>query len=269
VLGWLVAILAIAAIVVVGRRWIHHAQLELIPVIVPPNADVAAIAAPPPGAVVRRMLLDVQDVLSRPVRPRLAVLTFDDGPYPVESPALESELASLRVPAVFFLIGDDAMQQPAIARRMAAAGMEIGDHTLTHPELPSLSYAAQLAEIEGGKTAIASATGAQPHYFRPPHGNFTADTLKAASAGGETTALWDDDPGDWRTLSPQEIVRGVEAQAKAPAIILLHSGKDATIDALPEIVRAFRSAGFRFVTLSELERAMPDDAINDPIKVKL
>ena len=263
------AVLALTLIVGL-RRWIHHAQLELVPVIVPPGSDARAVTSPGAGQIAARMALDVRETLRRPDRPRLAVLTFDDGPYPVETPALAAMLASMHVPADFFLIGADAQQQPAIARRLADGGIEVGNHTMTHPEMNTLSLEAQVSEVERGRNAIAAASGATPAFFRPPHGNYDAATIDAVTAaGGEDVALWDVDPGDWRTVTPQEIADSAERQARAPAVILLHDGKDATIEALPRIVAAYERAGFTFVTLSQLRARVPLDEINDPIKVQL
>jgi len=261
--------LLVFAAAVEARRWVHHAQLELVPVIVAPGADAAAILNPPPGAVWRRMTLDVSDALHPPQRARLAVLTFDDGPFPVSSPALLATLRALGVPADFFVIGDDARSQPDIAARMAAVPMEIANHSLTHPQMPTLVFAAQLEEIADGAAAIREATGRQSVYFRPPHGNYNALTLQAAHAAGEIVALWDVDPGDWRTLSPDEIRARVIGHARSPAVILLHNGKDATIEALPGIVGAYRRAGFTFTTLSALQRRLPLEAINDPLRVTI
>lgn len=264
------AIVAVILGLVVGvRRWIHHAQLELVPVLIVPGEDVHAVVDPPASAIASRMMLDVREVLSPPSRPRLAVLTFDDGPYPVETPALADELAGLAVPADFFLIGRDARMQPSIARRLTANGNETGNHSMTHPEMPSLAYDAQRSEIDQGAAAVSASTGRPVTYFRPPHGNYDENTIKAALDLGETVALWDDDPGDWRTLSPDAIAKLVVGQARAPVVILLHDGKDATIGAVPAIVEAFRRAGYRFVTLSELQKDVPIDEINDPIRVSL
>ena len=251
------------------RRWIHHAQLELIPVIVPPGAEASAIVVPPGATVLRRMAKDVYDLSHPQRRARLAVLSFDDGPYPVTTPALLEQLHVLKVPAVFFLIGDDVTRQPAIARRVARAGMEVENHSLTHPEVTTLSLAGQIREIAGGEMAIQRVTGVQTSYFRPPHGNYDAGTIVAAQLVGQTVALWDVDPGDWRTLTADQIVDLCEKQAHAPAIILLHSGKEATIEALPRIVAAYRRAGFTFVTLAQLRSGMPLEEINNPFRVHI
>lgn len=265
----MIALVALAALVIFVRRWVHHAQLELTPVIVPDGVAADDVVVPPPRLVIGRMARDISDLMSAPTRPRLAVLTFDDGPYPVTTPLLLAQLHALNVPAEFFLIGNDAIRQPAIASNVAAMGIGIGNHTLSHPEMTALSAQAQLAEINGGAAAIRAATATSVEYFRPPHGNFNADTVRAARSAGETMILWDVDPGDWRTLTPDQIVENVTDHAKAPALILLHNGKDATIQALPRIVKAYRDAGFTFISLAELQRRIPLDDINTPISVHI
>jgi peptidoglycan/xylan/chitin deacetylase (PgdA/CDA1 family) len=268
-LRWIGVIAVAIAVVIVARRWVHHAQLEFVPVIVPPTTPAAEIVNPPAGSIAARMWLDVRDSVSRPVRPRLAVLTFDDGPYPVTTPVLIERLRELGVPAEFFLIGRDARVQPAIAAQAISAGMGVGNHSLTHPEMSKLPYSVQAEEIAGGAAAIFAVTGVRTTYFRPPHGNYNADTIAAARAAGETVVLWDVDPGDWRTVTPDQITEAVTAQAKAPAVIILHNGKDATVEALGGIVAAYRRAGFTFVTLDELRQRVPLPEINDPQRVSV
>lgn len=265
---WALAV-AILVLVVFVRRWIHHAQLESQPVLVPAGVPAADVVSPPAGAIARRMALDVRDAIAPTRRARLAVLTFDDGPYPVTTPMLLAQLRALRVPATFFLIGRDATEQPAITRRAHLAGIEVGNHTQTHPEMNALPLAEQEREIAAGADAIAALTDERPQFFRPPHGNFDAATIDAARAQGETLALWDVDPGDWRSLTADQIAALVLGRGCAPAVILLHNGKPATVEALPRIVSAYRNAGFEFVTLAQLQRRMSIDSINDPVRVAL
>jgi peptidoglycan/xylan/chitin deacetylase (PgdA/CDA1 family) len=268
-LVWAIALIVTAAVIIFLRRWIHHAQLESVPVIVPTDVPAERVVQPVPAAIARRMLLEMHDLIWPPQRPRLAVLTFDDGPFPVTTPALLARLDALHVPAVFFLIGRDAREQPAITLRIKLAGVELGNHTLTHPEMSGLSATAQQAEIAGAQRVLAALTGAPPTYFRPPHGNYDVATIEAARAQRVTMALWDIDPGDWRTITSDEIAENVIKHARSPAVILLHNGKQATIEALPQIVRAYRKAGFEFVTLAQLQQRLGLDAINDPLRVQL
>jgi peptidoglycan/xylan/chitin deacetylase (PgdA/CDA1 family) len=266
--GWVLAVVILVLVVFV-RRWIHHAQLESQPVLVPAGVPAADVVSPPVATIARRMALEVRDAFAPPRRERLAVLTFDDGPYPVTTPMLLAQLRALHVPATFFVIGRDATEQPAITIRARAAGIELGNHTQTHPEMNALPVAEQEREIAAGADSIAALTDERPQFFRPPHGNYDAATVEAARAQGETVALWDVDPGDWRSLTADQIAALVLGDGRAPAVILLHNGKPATVEALSRIVAAYRNAGFEFVTLAELRRRMPIDSINDPVPVAL
>jgi len=68
--------------------------------------------------------------------------------------------------------------------RLAAAGMEIGAHTLTHPFLSSLPPAAQAAEIAGSFDLIERRLGRRPRGFAYPGGDHDATSVAAAGAAG-------------------------------------------------------------------------------------
>lgn len=265
------SVAALALVVLIaGRRFAHHARLQLVPVVVPQGVEANEITQPSTAKLYARMGRDLREALAPPARPRLAVLTFDDGPYPVTTPALLAQLQALRVPATFFFIGDHAAQQPAIARRIAAGGMEIANHTLSHPgRMTALLLPAQQEEIVDGAVALRRITGARPWFFRPPHGDYDATTLFAAQSAGEETALWTIDPGDWREIDAATIARHVIEHATSPAVVLLHDGHASTVEALPGIVSAYRGAGYEFVTLRELRRRLTLDEVNDPLPVTL
>jgi peptidoglycan/xylan/chitin deacetylase (PgdA/CDA1 family) len=110
---------------------------------------------------------------------------------------------------------------------------------------------------------------AERRLFRPPHGRFTAATLRAAQSAGFDTILWSDDPGDWRAVPAETLRDHVLAHAVAPEILLLHSGRQATAAALPEVVGRFRRAGFTFVTVGALLRRSSAEQLNRPAKVAL
>ncbi len=204
---------------------------------------------------------------------RLIALTFDDGPYPVETPLLLDQLEALHVKATFFLIGDDTDLFPDLAARIEADGDEIANHTQTHPaNFDALSQAAVRAELlDGARTLHRYATDpAIATMMRPPHGRFTLQTVEAAQRAGYHVILWSDDPGDWRAkATPPVIESHVRAFATAPEILLLHSGKLHSIEALPPIVERFERAGYRFVTVGELMRSVPLAQIEHPAKVRV
>lgn len=266
-IGAAVALVLVAALGYGGRRlWLKSDDL-LRPVVVLRGADAAALAQPPLSARVDALLGKARAPAA--ARPKLVALTFDDGPYPVVTPLLLQTLRDLRVPATFFLIGRDAEQFPDLARAIAADGHEIADHTLTHPDLDRLSDAAVLAELRDGAASLEriAPDPAERRLFRPPHGRFTVGTLRAAQSAGFDTILWSDDPGDWRAVTADALRDHLLAHAVAPEIVLLHSGRQATVAALPEVVDRFRRAGFTFVTVGALLRRSSAEQLNRPAKV--
>jgi peptidoglycan/xylan/chitin deacetylase (PgdA/CDA1 family) len=205
---------------------------------------------------------------NRSGRPKLIALTFDDGPYPVFTPMLLDVLRDARVPATFFLIGKDAEEWPEITRRIEAEGNEVGDHTYSHPNLDQESDATVRTEILEGRDVLWRLTHdpAVRTLMRPPHGRYTERTLQVAQSLGYSVVLWTDDGGDWRSLTAGQIERHVLQHATAPEIVLLHSGKLATIEAMPGVIEHFERAGYRFVTVGELLRRVSSTELNHPLR---
>ena len=261
------AILLVALLAYAGVRVFVHSGKLLEPVVVTKNMDVHRALSPSLGARIDRLLHDPAE-RDRAGRPKLIALTFDDGPYPVTTPLLLETLRDLRVNATFFYIGRDAELYPELTQRTQRDGNEIADHTLTHPNLDELSAAAVAAEITSGAKVLhryVSDPGID-EFFRPPHGRYTEETLAVAKKLGYHTILWSDDPGDWRTVTSEELGSHIAQHATAPEIVLLHSGRLPTIEMLPALVRSFRADGYEFVTVGNLMRHVPADQINHPAK---
>jgi peptidoglycan/xylan/chitin deacetylase (PgdA/CDA1 family) len=265
-------VLAVALGVGVGyggwRLWLKSSDL-LRPVVVLRHEDAAAVVEPSLAARVSALTSAAHPPPA--AAKRFVALTFDDGPYPVTTPLLLQTLHDLKVPATFFLIGRDAEQFPALTRAIAAGGHEIGDHTLTHPDLDRLTDAGVRSELRGGALALRriAPESSESRLFRPPHGRYTLATLRAAQAAGFDTILWSDDPGDWRTIPGDALLTHLLIHATSPEVILLHSGRIATVTMLPELVARYRAAGYRFVTVGTLLRSAAVTDLNRPAKISL
>lgn len=263
----------VSAVALVGYgiyRVSLHAGVQPIPALVTKTADAHRAVSTALDARIDRFLHD-RVPAARPAGTKLVALSFDDGPYPVRTPLLLDALADLHVRATFFLIGNDALQYPSLTQRIVRDGHEIANHTLTHPEhFEDLDPAQVTAELDGAAAALGRFTDdpAVRTLFRPPHGRFSEETVRAAQHAGYHVVLWNDDPGDWRQKVPAAaLARHLESNASAPDIILLHSGRMSTIEMLPEVVARFRRAGFSFVTVGEMMRRLPVSAIDHPEKL--
>jgi peptidoglycan/xylan/chitin deacetylase (PgdA/CDA1 family) len=259
-------IFVLAAGLIAGgwRVFVHHSVVDTA--IVTPESNVHLQFSDDVDARLYRVTHEPSG--SREDRPRLIALTFDDGPYPVFTPLLLDTLRELHVPATFFLIGRDAEQWPELAARIESSGNEVADHTFSHPNLDQESNEEVKQEILTGRDVLWQLTHdpAVRTLMRPPHGRYTERTLRVAQSLGYSVVLWTDDSGDWRTLTPEQIEHHLTAHATAPDLVLLHSGKLATIEALPEVVARFRRAGYRFVTVSDLLEHVQTSDINHPLR---
>ena len=100
-------------------------------------------------------------------------------------PRLAELLSEVGAQGTFFAIGDELLPEGGPLRRLAEAGHEIGNHTLSHPYgVTRLSAEALKAEVEGGAKAIARAVGTRPVGFRAPGYTLTSALLDAAAESG-------------------------------------------------------------------------------------
>ncbi|MCU0624410.1 MAG: glycosyltransferase, partial [Gemmatimonadaceae bacterium] len=194
--------------------------------------------------------------------PRLVALTFDDGPDPQWTPAILDTLAAREAVASFFVVGRAVLAHPAVARRIVAEGHEIGNHSLTHPDLGGLGETALQVEIAGAGRVIEAVTGKRPRLFRPPYiGDArpaTAERLRpmaAATALGLRTAALEVDTRDWLFDDPATIVRrALDGLARGRIILLHDAGGDrrATLAAVGPLVDSLRARGYTLTTVAGL-----------------
>ncbi|HVH67261.1 MAG TPA: polysaccharide deacetylase family protein [Gemmatimonadales bacterium] len=196
-----------------------------------------------------------------PRHERVAYLTFDDGPNPGATDPILETLAAERVPAAFFLVGEHVRRFPDVARRVAASGHEIGNHTLRHTKLHVRGPRRIAEELRGAHELISAVTGRAPRAFRAPHGYRNPFVGVAArrlgyTVCGWTFGVWDSDA----RVSADTIRARVRRKLVPGAIVLLHDGdgydpegdRRRTAGALPGIIRDARDAGYTFRSLAEL-----------------
>lgn len=269
-LAVVVAIVVVALGLTYGGVRVYRRSLPPLPAVVLHDADLAPLLASSFGARVRHAILG-SAADGRVAGPKLIALTFDDGPYPVDTPILLDVLRSAHVPATFFLIGRDAEQYPGLVRAIASAGNEVANHTETHPDLAALDGPAVTAELTAGAATLGRYVSDPAIHaeFRPPHGRFSAGTLEAAQRAGYDTILWNDDPGDWRNVSRTVLAAHIARFATSPEILLLHNGRPETVALLPGIIQRFRRAGYTFVTVTDLVRRLGPGPLNHAARTPL
>ena len=196
------------------------------------------------------------------------VLSFDDGPDPRWTPKILDELKEKHAPAVFFVVGEEANQDPEILKREYAEGHEIGNHTFTHPEFDQISKTEIRWQLNLTQRLIESTLGVKSILFRPPYGidhqpEYAEEVaqLPLAQEMGYLIVGQRVDPDDWNTPDGKnqapsaQIVQNVLRQVDKGNIILLHDGggeRAQTVAAVPQIIDALRGRGYSFVSVGDL-----------------
>jgi peptidoglycan/xylan/chitin deacetylase (PgdA/CDA1 family) len=198
------------------------------------------------------------------LRPGEVVLTFDDGPWPTTEIVLQA-LEEECVKAIFFAIGRNALDYPAILKKVAAGGHTIGSHTFTHQDLTKTRGSMNVGggkrevrdyepkdEIEKGISAIKIAigdAGYEAPFFRFP-------TLKAPQElqtylGKRNIAMFstDFDSFDFKYRKPEQVVKAVMDKLKkhGKGIALMHDVHPWTANAVRDLLREMKAGGYKVV----------------------
>ncbi len=143
------------------------------------------------------------------------VLSFDDCPKSLSAFKTTVNAAeSLGIRLVIFTYGDCVnwkLIDPAYAR---AHGHYVFNHSNTHADLTTLSYAGVLKEL--------AAPGPQTSYGRPPYGAYNLTVKNAYASKPMRIWTWNIDTEDWTGKSQSTVVNYVINNAKAGNTVLMH-----------------------------------------------
>ncbi len=156
------------------------------------------------------------------------------------------------VKCTFFAVQFWVEKYPDYAKKIVAAGHELGTHSRTHPYMSKLSKAEILDELNTSSLAIEKLTEQKVTLFRPPYGDYDNELISACAERGLYPIQWDVDSLDWKNLSATEIAMRVINGAKNGSIILCHNNGLHTAEALPLIFSTLQNRGYQFVPIGEL-----------------
>lgn len=200
------------------------------------------------------------------------VLTFDDGPWPGNTPAVLKALAAQCTKAVFFPIGKHAMWHPEILKQVAAAGHTIGSHTWSHLDLSKLPADQAKDEIEKGISAIRVALG-QPEapLFRFPELRHAPELISYLGTRNVGIFSTDVDSFDFKIHKPEGVIASVLTKLKknGKGIVLMHDFQHATSIALPELLVQLRAGGYKIVQVKTKEPVTTITAYDQQLEKEL
>jgi peptidoglycan/xylan/chitin deacetylase (PgdA/CDA1 family) len=189
------------------------------------------------------------------LREKEVVLTFDDGPWPVNTPAVLKALADECTTGVFFPIGKHSTYYPEILKEVAAAGHTIGSHTWSHATLTNkkLTDDQRKDEIENGFSAVKWALGGArlSPFFRFPALQHPPEMVTYLGTRNIAIFSCDLDSFDFKARNAQEVIDVTfkKLNKLGKGIILMHDFHKHTAEALPALLRRLKTEGYKVVQM--------------------
>ena len=208
------------------------------------------------------------------LRDKEVVLTFDDGPWPDNTPMVLKALQDNCAKATFFEIGEHSTWRPDLTKDLVDAGMTVGSHTWSHKDLAKNPYAKDIEqakqEIEMGVSAVhmSAAGGPVAPFFRFPDLQMPPDLIAYLGTRNIATFSTDIDTFDFKIHKPDDVVKSVMTKlAKAgKGILLMHDFQHATAEAMPEILRQLKAGGYKIVHMVPKEPVTTLAKYDDMVK---
>ncbi len=183
---------------------------------------------------------------------KCVALTFDDGPSPFTDRLLQI-LNDNDAKSTFFLIGNKVAANPAGAKRIADAGMEVANHTWEHPNMTTIPPEDIGSQISKANDAIQAATGQRPNLLRTAGGLINDNVLAAAKQQGMADINWDVIPFDWMNdANTAATTYMLKSQIKPRSVVLFHDTYSSTVDVVYQFIPVLKRNGYHLVTVSQL-----------------
>jgi peptidoglycan/xylan/chitin deacetylase (PgdA/CDA1 family) len=188
------------------------------------------------------------------LRDKEVVLTFDDGPWPENTPSVLKTLANECTTGIFFPIGKHSTYYPEILKQVAAAGHTIGAHTWSHATLTNkkLTDDQRKEEIEKGFSAVKWALGASPSpFFRFPALQHPPEMVTYLGTRNIGIFSCDLDSFDFKARNAQQVIDVTmkKLDKLGKGIILMHDFHKHTAEALPALLRKLKEGGYKVVQI--------------------
>ncbi len=189
------------------------------------------------------------------LRDKEVVLTFDDGPWPVNTPSVLKTLADECTTGIFFSIGKHATYYPEILKQVLAAGHTVGSHTWSHATLTNKKTDRRPAQGRNRKrfqrSEMGFGRGSPAPFFRFPALQHPPEMVTYLGTRNIAMFSCDLDSFDFKARNAQQVIDVTmkKLDKLGKGIILLHDFHKHTAEALPELLRKLKAGGYKIVKM--------------------
>ena len=182
--------------------------------------------------------------------------TFDCGYENGFTPKILDVLKKQKVVAAFFVTKPFIREGTELVRRMKREGHIVGNHTVHHKSMPTLSDRDNKQEIIDCAQYCKEATGYEmDHFIRTPMGEYNEKTLKLTKSMGYKTIFWSMAYVDFdvnKQPGKDYVVGHFKKYTHNGAIPLMHNVSQSNAEALDEVITNLKKEGYEFESLKKL-----------------
>lgn len=184
-------------------------------------------------------------------------LTFHGAGAPDYADPLLKLFKSTGTRVSVFAVGTWLVNEPSIAARIVGEGHDLGNHTMTHTQMKTISAKRVDAEIKGCADELTKLIGNHGAWFRPSGTQFSTSTIRKAAVkhGYGQCISYEVDSEDFKDVSKAKFLSNVMNNVQNGSIISMHFGHKVTLDGMPTLLEKLHGAGLQPVTLTELLKA--------------
>lgn len=183
-------------------------------------------------------------------------LTFDQGYEAGYTKQILETLKNNNVKATFFLTAHYLNTQEEVVKQMIDEEHIVGNHTVNHKSMPSLSEEEIKKEVMDLHTSIYQKFGYDMKYIRPPKGEFSEKSLVTTNSLGYKTVMWSFAYEDWNENRQPDEAKSKEKILKNlhnGEIMLLHGNSKTNTNILDSVIKETKEMGYEFKSLDEFE----------------
>ena len=178
-------------------------------------------------------------------------LTFDEGYENGYTEKILGILKEKKCPAVFFVTGQYAHENPQLMKQMISDGHAVGNHSWAHPAngMPSLTIEEQISDLDKLHQYVKDNYGYEMTLFRYPAGIFSEQSLAVVQSYGYRSLFWSFAYADWdpdKQPDPAQTLQKLKERLHPGSIYLLHAVSATNADILGDFIDYARKQGYEF-----------------------
>ena len=184
-------------------------------------------------------------------------ITFDLGYEAGYTNNILDTLKANNVKATFFITAHYVNTSSDIVKRMIDEGHIVGNHTVNHKSMPSLTEEELKNELMNLHTAVYEKFNYEMYYMRPPKGEYSERVLSQTVKLGYVPVMWSFAYADWDEKaqpSNEEGTNKIISNLHNGEIMLLHATSKTNMEILDTVIKQIKNMGYEIKSIDDFAK---------------